>query len=260
MATRQYIPGIGKRVKLKLWEDYTSRGLSPWSWLAVLSINGQDVTADVLDGNEITGKQVTVPLSVIDPPVGWKPRYTINVKAEKVDEVLSWFTRGIVCRQSHDLNPHYMPMAFQPMDNAGQPGWQFPELTDSVPADECPKVFRVVKYEEEDINFVVDMLCKWCHGTGRRNISGIAETRGITIDALHDEIMTRNDNFFANYDATEHTFECHCRNSGFRALTKKQRDALAAEWAKDGWKTEYVRVGGGFWQRTRETVVHDWTA
>ena len=64
--TRQYIPTIGKSVKLKEWSDYSSRNLSIWAWLRVHSINSDGAVVQVLNGSEPTSEVLTVPLSAID--------------------------------------------------------------------------------------------------------------------------------------------------------------------------------------------------
>lgn len=255
---RKYIPEIGKRVTLKRFEDHYKNGIDQiWAHLKVLAVDGDQVKVDILNGSEQIGKQVTVPLADIAPPVGWQPRYTITVGPADVDKVLGWMKRGIVCRLSHDLNPNYMPMVYQPMDNAGQPGWQFPEVTDTVSAEDCDKVFKVVKVETQEINFVNDPACKYCNGTGRRNIAQVAAASGETVSQVKKRAL--KDNFFANYDPESGLFDCSCRYGGFRVLTKKQREALKAEWKKDGWNVEYDGVGQhGVWLRTRDTVVKDW--
>ena len=260
MTERKYIPEIGKRVTLKEFGAHHRNGIDQvWAHLKVLEVNGDQVKVDILNGSEQIGKQVTVPLSDIAPPIGWQPRYTITVAPDKVDAVLGWMKRGIVCRLSHDLNPNYMPMVYQPMDNAGQPDWRFPEVTDTVPPEDCDRVFKIVKVETEEINFVHDPACKYCNGSGRRSIAQVAAARGETINQLHDAIIANNDQFFGNYDPIAGDFDCTCRFGGFAHLAKKQRDALKAEWKKDGWNTEYDGVGqNGVWLRTRDTVVKDW--
>jgi hypothetical protein len=193
---RKYIPEIGKIVKLASIYDYTQHlpTLGYWSNLKIRAIDGNQVTVEHYNAGD-TGEVFTVPLAAIEKPVGWKPRYTITVAPDKVDTVLGWMKRGIVCRLSHDLNPYSMPMVFQPLDNSGQPNWRFLEVTDSVPPEECDKVFRVVKIESHEVNFV----------------------------------------------------------------SKREREALTAEWAKEGWKVEFVGKGNqGYWERYRETVIKDW--
>lgn len=49
-----------------------------------------------------------------------------------------------------------MPTAFQPMDNSNSPHWQYPEMTDAIPAEMCGQVFRVIKVETEEINRYVN--------------------------------------------------------------------------------------------------------
>jgi hypothetical protein len=264
---RQYIPAIGKSIKMRLFSDYTERNVHVWSWLRVHSVNSDGVTVQVLNGSEPTGQILNIPLSVIAPPIGWQKRYTIHVKPEQVDTVLSWFARGIVVRQSHDMSGS-MPTAFQPMDNSNSPHWQFPETTDAVPAAECRKVFRVVKVETQDVYdvyLVPDQNCSHCKGSGRRTLADLAVIRHESVDELKRKMLIPvepyriNESLHLNgYDAETETFECHCIRGGFRKLGRSKRAKLIKEWAKDGWETRYVPYAGGFWERTRETVVQDW--
>lgn len=261
MTTRKYIPEIGKRVKLAAIYDYAQHvpQLPYWSWLTVRQIDGNQVKVEHYNAKD-TGEFFTVPLAAIEKPVGWEERYTITVSPDKVDTVLSWFKRGIVCRQSHNLNVHYMPMVFQPMDNSGQPNWEFPEVTDRIPPEECERVFRVVKLEQEEINFVPQPDCQWCQGSGRRHISSVAKALQITVEEMRQRVADSTDSFFEHYDADSGLFDCNCRWGGFRTLDKKKREALKKQWAQQGWKAEYIPQGGGIWIRSRETVVHDWAA
>lgn len=201
---RKYVPAIGKRIMLASFHDYTSRQLPVWSWWTVREYLANDTVRCEHYNAGDTGEFQEFPLSIIASPIGWQPRYTIYCKPEQVEQVLSWFARGIVVRQSHNLSGS-MPTAFQPMDNATAPHWQFPEVTDAVPADECRKVFRVVKVECEELNHYAN--------------------------PSHPDV---------------------------RAMGRSKRAKLFKEWAKQRWQTEYIPYGGGFWQRTRETVVQDW--
>jgi hypothetical protein len=257
MTLRQYIPPIGKSIKMREWSDYTSRDINAWSWLRVTDRNSDGVVVQVLNGSSPTSRYAHIPYSVIDPPIGWKPRYTIHVSPDKVETVLGWFTRGIVVRQSHDMSGS-MPTAFQPMDNSGQPHWQFCEVTDAVPAKECSKVFRVVQFDRQEINFVPSAACKYCAGTKRRNIAQLAIARQSTINRVHDEILSKVIQV-DNYDPIDGNFDCHCRYGGFRNLGRSKRAKLIKEWAKDGWETHYIPYAGGYWERTREIVVRDWS-
>jgi hypothetical protein len=265
--SRQYIPAIGKSVKLKEWSDYSTRGIHVWSWMRVHSINSDGAVVQVLNGSEPTGEVLTVPLASINPPIGWQSQYTIYCKPEKVETVLSWFARGIVVRQSHDMSGS-MPKAFQPMDNSAQPHWQFCEVTDAIPAEECSKVFRVIKVETEDVYdvyLVPQSDCAHCHGSGRRTLAELERIRNETVSEVKRKIAIPVDPYRANdsihlngYSEETETFECHCIRGGFRTLGRSKRAKLIKEWARDGWSTRYVPYAGGFWERTRETVVQDW--
>jgi hypothetical protein len=259
--TRQYIPAIGKSIKMRQFSDYTTRGIHVWAWMRVHSVNSDGVTVQVLNGSEPTGQIVNIPFSAIAPPIGWHPRYTIYVKPEQVETVLGWFARGIVVRQSHDMSGS-MPTAFQPMDNSNSPHWQYPELTDSVPAAECRKVFRVVKIERQDIYdvyLVPDTNCSHCHGTGRDSVARVNAYRAEKGMSPCDVETVSHLGSRQGWDADTQTFECMCVRGGFRTLGRSKRAKLIKEWAADGWETHYVKIGvHSYWERTRETVVQDW--
>lgn len=268
--SRQYVPPIGKSVKMREWSDYSTRGIHVWSWMRVHSINSDGAVVQVLNGSEPTGEVLTIPLASIEPPIGWKSRYTIYCKPDKVETVLGWFARGIVVRQSHDMSGS-MPTAFQPMDNSAQPHWQYCEVTDAVPAAECSHVFRIVKIETEDVYDayrVPQAECEHCHGSGRRTLTELAEIRHESIEEIKRKMAIPVDPYRANdsihlndYDASTETFECYCTRGGFRTLGRSERAKLIEEWAREGWETRYVNLGEhSYWERTRETVVKDWEA
>ena len=261
--SRQYVPAIGKSVKLKEWSDYSTRGIPVWSWMRVHSLNSDGAVVEVLNGYEPTGEVLTVPLNAIAPPIGWAPRYTIHAKPEKIDAVLSWFARGIVVRQSHDMSGS-MPTAFQPMDNSEQPHWQFCEVTDAIPAAECSKVFRVVKIEREDIYdvyLVPRADCQHCKGSGRDSVARVNAYRAERgMDPCDTETVSHLGSR-ADWDENSQTFECGCVHGGFRTLGRSKRAKLIKEWSLQGWDTHYVNMGEhSYWERTRETVVQDWAS
>jgi hypothetical protein len=259
--TRQYTPAIGKSVKMREFSDYTQRNISVWAWMRVHSINSDGVTVQVLNGAEPTGQIVNIPLSAIAPPIGWKSQYTIYVKPAQVETVLSWFARGIVVRQSHDMSSS-MPTAFQPMDNSDKPHWQYPEATDAVSAEDCSKVFRVVKVEQEDvydIYLVPDAACESCKGTGRDSLARVNACRVERGFPPCNEETVSHIGSRQGWEADTQTFECHCIRGGFRLLGRSKRAKLIKEWAKDGWVTVYNNHGEhSYWSRTRETVIQDW--
>ena len=205
MTLRQYIPKVGAKVKMRTWFDYTSRNLTVWAWFEVLRVNADGTIVMQHDNAGEKLEIVTVPYEVIDAPIGWEPRYTIYCTPEQAETIVSnWFTRGIVVRQSHDLGGR-MPTAFQPMDNAEQPHWQFPEVTDAIPAEDCAKLFRVVSVVTEEIN---------------------------------------------SYSNPSHP--------KLRKMGRTKRAMAIKAMEADGWTVRYVPYAGGFWERQKETVVHDW--
>lgn len=163
--TIRYIPKVGDRVKLRFFEHYTSLmiveykgqwrekdpdSLVVWAWLIVDSIDLENNTARVTHDN--AGKRLrtyTVPLSHINPPLGWHPVYTINCRdREQADNVLNdWFNRGISCWTSHAMSS--MGSAFTPLEketNKEQhPGhWKYTNNPiEIVPIDMCRKRFNV---------------------------------------------------------------------------------------------------------------------
>jgi hypothetical protein len=258
---RQYIPQVGAHVKLRRFDLYTTHQLPTWSWLKVIAIVGYMVRLELLNGNEPTGHIQHVPHVDIDPPIGWEPRYTIYCKPDQIDKVLLWFSRGIAVWQSHDLNPNYMPKSFTPLDAEGGPGWQFPERTDAIAPEDCAKLIRVVRIDEEEIDFIHDPACEYCHGSGMRSIDQILTIRGWTKQQLEDSLALDPDkDFFQQYDSASGKFRCFCRHNGFSKIGRTKRAFMVKAWEKEGWKTERVREGNtNYWVRTKETVVHDWS-
>ena len=271
--SRQYIPETGTLVKLATWEDYTKVTGKPcnWSHFTVREVRQETdcVTLEHYNAGN-TGEFFTAHLSQIAKPIGWKSQYTIYVKPDKVETVLSWFSRGIVVRQSHDMSGS-MPTAFQPMDNSAQPHWQFCEVTDAVPAEDCRKVFRVVKIETEDIYdvyLIPQTDCKHCNGTGRRTLTELGAIRHESIEEMKRKMLIPSEPYRTNdrlhlddYNESDETFACHCIRGGFRTLGRSKRAKLIKEWAKQGWSTQYHNYGEhSYWDRTRETVIQDWEA
>jgi hypothetical protein len=231
--------------------------------MRVHSRDSDGAVVQVLNGSEPTGEVLTVPLNAIAPPIGWRDRYTIYCEPAKVETVLSWFARGIVVRQSHDMSGS-MPTAFQPMDNSAQPHWQFCEVTDAIPAAECSKVFRVVKIEREniyDVYLVPDDTCERCHGSGRDSVARVNTYRASKGMEPCDTETISHLGSRAGWDASTGTFECSCVRGGFSKMGRSKRAKLIKEWAAAGWDAHYVNLGEhSYWERTRETVVQDWAS
>jgi hypothetical protein len=255
---RTYIPNIGARVKLREFNSYTSRNIHVWAWFDVLSVDRKAGTATIQHNNAGTLLEtVTIPLTEIQSPLGWQPRYTIAVKPDKVQTVLEWFARGIAVHVSHDIGNY--SEVFQPLDTATPPGWRYPEETDRILPEDCAKIFRIVSVEQEEVSsatlgYPADKACPHCLGTGRRSIQRLAIIRQETVAKLQSLIDTGQ---IRLDDLNGETFRCNCHYGAFSRLSRKERNKLFAEWKRDGWQTEYVRWGN-FYQRRRETVVHEW--
>jgi hypothetical protein len=265
---RQYRPKVGQLISMGQWTDYTSRGLSPWGRLRVIGIDKDTVTVRYaphpMDASCDDQSQITIPLYTVQPSIGWEPRYTIHCKPEQVETVKSWFARGIVCRQSHNMSSS-MPMAFQPLTDGvlpGSPHWQFPEDTDVIMPEDCARLFRIVSVEQEEITSAVlgypaDPNCHRCKGTGRRTVAELAIVRKSTLAQTWDDINTGK---IPLDDLTSTDFRCHCAQYGaMTRMGRTKRAKLIKQMRADGWQVEYRPYAGGYWERRRETIVHDWT-
>lgn len=272
---RQYRPTIGQLISMSQFSDYTSRGLSPWGRLRVIGIDASTVTVHhaphPADPTCDDPSPITIPLYTVQFPIGWEPRYTIHCKPEQSQTVINeWFKRGIVVRQSHDMSGS-MPTAFQPLVS-GQlprsPHWQFPENTDVILPDDCPRLFRVVEVQQEEITsevlgYPADPNCTSCSGTGRRTIAQLAEVRNETVEQTWGLInagkiplddLTHISPVHSAFD----TFRCHCHYGAMARMGRAKRAKLIKQMRADGWEVEYRPYAGGFWERRKETLVHDW--
>jgi hypothetical protein len=273
---RRYVPEIGKRIKLATFSDYSSRELHVWSWMEVQAVSGDTVTAEILNGSEHTGQVVTVPLTSVDKPIGWAPRYTIHVQPDKVADVLAWLKRGIVVRQSQYIGDG--STAFQPMDNADQPHWKYGEITDAIPPAECDRVFRVVKLETV-YDAGIPSPCQYCNGTGihtsnpsltdQTESTDRCETCGVHLHFSFDEPWHRKpnpshldkpDSYCSYVKPAGHCWCCNGTGRGIAHLSgmdPKQRKQAIKTLESEGWKVWYQKRGS-MWLMERETVVKDW--
>ena len=138
---RRYIPKPGVRVRMPLFSDYTEAGLEPWTTLIAKFVTSIDVTCERPEN----GGTAIIPLTKIQPPVGWQSRYTIHVQPDKVDDVLAWLKRGISVRFSQYIGDG--STVFQPLDNSETPHWKYTEQTDTLTAEETVEYISVVKVE-----------------------------------------------------------------------------------------------------------------
>ena len=217
-----------------------------------------------------TGQCYDVPLDWIAHPIGWEPRYTIHCEPDQANTIITnWFTRGIVVRANQCIGDS-AGSTFQPADNSAQPHWKYPKISDSVSAELCAQVFRVIVAEEEEIGSTAatrmhDPTCDHCKGTGRRLLAELATIRNQSTAKLKELMLLPDEPYkvsdklhLDNYNASDETFDCHCHYGMFRRLGRSKRAKLIKQWAIDGWVTRYLPYAGGYWIRTRETIVHDW--
>jgi hypothetical protein len=259
LKARQYIPRDGQKVKMREWGDYTSRGIQVWAWLRVVATVEQTVSFEVLNGDQPTNHFSSCPIEAIQAPLGWESVYTIYCKPDLAQTIVSyWFTRGIVVRANHDMGSG-AGSAFQPMDNSGQPHWKYPEVSDAIPPELCKEVFRVVAVEQEEITsatlgYPAQPDCTHCKGTGRRTIAELASIRGETAEKTRELIAS---GAITIDDMRDDSFRCHCHYGALGRMGRTRRAKLFKEMRKDGWEVKYVPYAGGFWERRRETVIHE---
>lgn len=259
---RQYIPKVGSTFKMRLFEDYTSRGIHVWAHLKTVAVTGETVSFQVLNGSEPTNNFSACPLSAVNPPIGWEARYTIYCKPEQAEKIISnWFARGIVVRANHCIGDP-AGSVFQPLDNASTPHWKYPECTDVIQAEDCPKLFRVVSVQSEEITsetlgYPADPTCTHCQGMGRRSLAELSSIRKETIEKTRALLNDGTINLDGGLDTLD-TFRCHCHFGALSRMPKKDRTKLFKTMQAEGWQTEYVPYAGGFWTRRKETIVHNW--
>ena len=165
--TRQYIPKVGDKVKLRLWEHYIrldeerarsqARLPDAWSWFDVLEVSPEICrlrhTSRALNAPD-PAWEGDVPTEQVAAPLGWKPVYEIVCKdKEQADKVVSeWFKRGIHVWTNHNMSSSQCGgKAFTPAENGsgGSPHWQYTgNPIETIPAELCPMLFTVKWLEE----------------------------------------------------------------------------------------------------------------
>jgi hypothetical protein len=147
-----WVPEIGEKVKLKLWEDYTAVNLSPWGWFEVVEIPSAKVNEfgtryipedefgpekwglagppiklkTILMAAGVEARIVEVKIKCLAPSCYWMPVYKIYVYDDtEARRVWSWITegRGIRCMGSQDLSSAG-DRAYVPGDRE-KPHWKY---------------------------------------------------------------------------------------------------------------------------------------
>lgn len=153
---RPYVPRPEERVKFKSLDLYQDAKLHAWSWLKVLAVHGDMVSCQTTELSSV-GWSGTVPLTWIEPPLGWQPTYRIVVTdREQAEKVHGWFSRGIVVWVNQALDSSGVGgYAFSPVtagEVATPPHWQYgKEPLDTVLADACADVFEIWIRESWDL-------------------------------------------------------------------------------------------------------------
>ncbi len=266
---RVWAPKIGDRVRLRTFDTYSRLGLPAWTTLHVKDIDPcvlfpmpiyATCVRSLTANGEHDGELVTVPIGMIETPIGWQERYTITVAPDKLADVLSWFRnkRGIAVLQSHYMPS--CPTAFAPADNHGTADWRFNGAdVDVVDAEMCDQVFRVVKLETTyDICAPArfDKACPTCKGSK-------------TTKAFADFTVVEKDAERVGYPAGTRVLkgariQCwNCGGKGIRPqylseLTRREKKEARAELKAQGWDVRYVNAGAhSYWVGERETVVKE---
>jgi len=138
MIPKHFIPSVGDLFKLRLMEFYRNAGIPEWSWLKTTRVvHAGDPTptgatyvqdlvfAKVFNGGKEEGEERVFETFLIDPPLYWKPVYTVEQydPAEFV-KVRAWLKagRGVKVWGCHDLSRAGLLM-FTPGDVDGKPHW-----------------------------------------------------------------------------------------------------------------------------------------
>lgn len=98
----------GEETRFKLFEDYTSKDLNPWTGVIVDKVEDCkfEVFADV-HMKEDPEKKFRVKYSDLQIPIGYEDIYTVGVTSvAEAEKVWSWLSagRGIACWLSEDLS------------------------------------------------------------------------------------------------------------------------------------------------------------
>lgn len=234
MKEYHYKPNIGQLVKLEDWNAYRlyAPTVTMWAWFQVKRIDQDNMVLLEHYNAAPTGNLFVVPLTAIQKPIGWQPRYTIYVEPAKLDSVRSWLPYGVAVRSSHDLSSAGST-SYQPLRDHDKPiHWQYSELTDTVQPEEITDRIKLVKYEE---NYTVGLLqtCQYCNGTGK----------------------------VTSYHEPSKTIDCTCSNGlRIRYLSEmpiRDRKQAIKQLTADGWAVHYERRANiGYWA-TRETTVKE---
>lgn len=236
MKKYYYIPQRGERVTL-IGERNRNRAV-------VTSVTGP-VVEGVIEHHEWDEKdgvtrEWTEPFAAtldrIEPPVYFRQVYDAHVPLEKLDEFLSWFSRGIAVRGCLDLGRAGQVM-YQPLDNCETPHWAYTTIHDRVLPEDCKHRFRVFKYEYQ-YDVTVKRGCRYCHATGMR-----------TDAAWLPSTWKEGHMMFG-----QETVPCWvCGGTGREDRTvdsfkdRKEKEKAKEELRKEGWELKYRR--GGVWDR-----------
>lgn len=114
----------GELVKFRRFDQYTAKGLNPWTWLVVEDCSELMARVHLHEHPE---QVLTVDLAELDPPLGYEEVYDVHVPTEdEARKVLGWLAGrgGVGVWASHDLGTAGRKM-FTPGDRVkdGNPHW-----------------------------------------------------------------------------------------------------------------------------------------
>lgn len=173
-----YIPEVGRRVKLRLFEKHWAYGVPAWAWLKVLDVNGVLVHVRVLNGDQDTEDTLVVHAKHIDPPIGWRERkpgqFLVEIPPEKADDVRGWFTsgRGMLRWTNKEIGASRGDL-LSPGDSDRAPHWAYVGEAFPVKAED------VGVRTETAVPLPLDWfpVCDRCKGTKQVSVASLAEVR-----------------------------------------------------------------------------------
>jgi hypothetical protein len=177
-----FVPNVGQRVKLKLFERHWAYGIHAWAWLKVLTAGEFATQVEVLNGDQPTGDVLLVLTKDIDPPLGWreaKPgEYLFTIPPEKVAEVREWFkSRGGAVRWvNKEIGVNRGDVLTPALVNdkpSGPSHWAY--VGESFPV----KAEEIGVRTETSVPMPVEWFpaCDRCGGTGKVTIKSLAKIR-----------------------------------------------------------------------------------
>ena len=177
-----YMPTVGARVKLRLFERHYAYGIHAWAWLKVLQVNKGLTQVRVLDGDQDTDDVLVVATADIAAPLGWRERkpgeFLFAIPPEKVAEVREWFaSRGGAVRWVNKEIGNSRGELLTPAMTDGQPTrpphWAY--VGESFPVNVEDIGVRTVTHVPMPPEWFP--VCDRCGGKGKITVASLAKIR-----------------------------------------------------------------------------------